>query len=227
MKMKKIIIIIFCIAIIIGLGVIGYFKQKPSNEISKEEVNDLKEDMGVIGNSDLYQIQTEYDGNKTLDIKPGIQYKVAFAGIIKQKVPKLENIDTIFNKNYPKNYGIWIDSTSREKFLTMLKENVNNEYEITEEGFLKIKKENNPTDIDNSLKEMIQSNKRYIITISGIYYEIDRVTGEILDNFYEDMDPMQATKIVDNKDDIIIYLTTNIEKKLTTKEILYELISYK
>ncbi len=225
--MKKIIIVIFCIVIIIGLGVVGYLKQKPSNEISKEEVKDLKEDIGVSGDTDLYQIQTEYDGNKTLDIKPEIQYKVAFAGIIEQKVPELENVDTIFNKNYPKNYGIWIDSTSREKFLTMLKENTNNEYEITEEGFLKIKKENNSTDIDNSLKEMIQSNKRYIITISGIYYEIDRVTGEILDNFYEDMDPMQATKNVDNKDDIIIYLTTNTEKRLTTKEILYELISYK
>lgn len=225
--MKKIIIIIFCIVIIIGLGVVGCLKQKTSNEISKEEVNDLKEDIGVSGDTDLYQIQTEYDGNKTLDIKPEIQYKVAFAGIIEQKVPKLENVDTIFNKNYPKNYGVWIDSTSREKFLTMLKENTNNEYEITEEGFLKIKKENNSTDIDNSLKEMIQSNKRYIITISGIYYEIDRVTGEILDNFYEDMDPMQATKSVDNKDDIIIYLTTNTEKRLTTKEILYELISYK
>lgn len=225
--MKKIIIVIFCIVIIIGLGVVGCLKQKTSNEISKEEVNDLKEDIGVSGDTDLYQIQTEYDGNKTLDIKPEIQYKVSFAGIIEQKVPKLENVDTIFNKNYPKNYGVWIDSTSREKFLTMLKENTNNEYEITEEGFLKIKKENNSTDIDNSLKEMIQSNKRYIITISGIYYEIDRVTGEILDNFYEDMDPMQATKSVDNKDDIIIYLTTNTEKRLTTKEILYELISYK
>ena len=225
--MKKIIIVIFCIVIIIGLGVVGCLKQKTSNEISKEEVNDLKEDIGVSGDTDLYQIQTEYDGNKTLDIKPEIQYKVAFAGIIEQKVPKLENVDTIFNKNYPKNYGVCIDSTSREKFLTMLKENTNNEYEITEEGFLKIKKENNSTDIDNSLKEMIQSNKRYIITISGIYYEIDRVTGEILDNFYEDMDPMQATKSVDNKDDIIIYLTTNTEKRLTTKEILYELISYK
>lgn len=225
--MKKIIIVIFCIVIIIGLGVVGYLKQKTSNEVSKEEVNDLKEDIGVSGDTDLYQIQTEYDGNKNLDIKPEIQYKVAFAGIIEQKIPKLEDIDTIFYTKYPKDYGIWIDSTSREKFLTMLKENTNNEYEITEEGFLKIKKENNSTDIDNSLKEMIQSNKRYIITISGIYYEIDRVTGEILDNFYEDMDPMQATKNVDNKDDIIIYLTTNTEKRLTTKEILYELISYK
>ena len=225
--MKKIIIVIFCIVIIIGLGVVGYLKQKTSNEVSKEEVNDLKEDIGVSGDTDLYQIQTEYDGNKTLDIKPEIQYKVAFAGIIEQKIPKFEDTDTIFYTKYPKDYGIWIDSTSREKFLTMLKENTNNEYEITEEGFLKIKKENNSTDIDNSLKEMIQSNKRYIITISGIYYEIDRVTGEILDNFYEDMDPMQATKNVDNKDDIIIYLTTNTEKRLTTKEILYELISYK
>ena len=225
--MKKIIIVIFCIVIIIGLGVVGYLKQKTSNEVSKEEVKDLKEDIGVSGDTDLYQIQTEYDGNKTLDIKPEIQYKVAFAGIIEQKVPELENVDTIFNKNYPKNYGIWIDSTSREKFLAMLKENSDNEYEITEEGFLKIKKENNPTDIDNSLKEMIQSNKKYIITILGIYYEIDRVTGEILDNFYEDMDPLQATKSVDNKEDLIIFLTTNTEKKLTTKEILYELISYK
>ena len=94
--MKKIIIVIFCIVIIIGLGVVGYLKQKTSNEVPKEEVKDLKEDIGVSGDTDLYQIQTEYDGNKTLDIKPEIQYKVAFAGIIEQKIPKLEDIDTIF-----------------------------------------------------------------------------------------------------------------------------------
>jgi len=40
------------------------------------------------------------------------------------------------------------------------------------------------------------------------------------------MDPYQATKIVDYGDDIIIFVTTNKEQKLTDKEILQELISY-
>ena len=210
MKNKKI-IFLAVILIIIVLIIIKYCK---------------KNDVGITGDNELYQIQTEYDGKEILDIKPEIQYKVAFAGIIEQGSPKIENIDAIFNNNYPKDYGIWIENNSRDKILQILNRNLNNEYEINENGYLDIKKEDNPTDIDKELKKMIEAKKKYIITISEVYYGVDRVSGEILDNFYEDMDPYQATKIVDYGDDIIVFVTTNKEQKLTDKEILQELISY-
>ena len=223
MKNKKI-IFLAVILIIIVLIIIKYCKKNDGIEHDNVEV--LKNDVGITGDNELYQIQTEYDGKEILDIKPEIQYKVAFAGIIEQGSPKIENIDAIFNNNYPKDYGIWIENNSRDKILQILNRNLNNEYEINENGYLDIKKEDNPTDIDKELKKMIEAKKKYIITISEVYYGVDRVSGEILDNFYEDMDPYQATKIVDYGDDIIVFVTTNKEQKLTDKEILQELISY-
>ena len=223
MKNKKI-IFLAVILIIIVLIIIKYCKK--NDEIEHDNVESLKKDVGITGDNELYQIQTEYDGKKILDIKPEIQYKVAFAGIIEQGSPKIENIDTIFINHYPKDYGIWIEENSRDKILQILNRNLNNEYEVNESGYLDIKKEDTPTDIDKELKKMIEAKKKYIITISELYYGVDRVSGEILDNFYEDMDPYQATKIVNYGDDIIVFVTTNKEQKLTDKEILQELISY-
>ena len=223
MKNKKIIFLVV-ILIIIVLIIIKYWRN--NNNIEHGNVETLKKDVGITGDNELYQVQTEYDGKKILDIKPEIQYKVAFAGIIEQGKPKIENVDAIFNNNYPEDYGIWIENNSRDKILQILNRNLNNEYEINKNGYLDIKKEDNLTDIDKELKKMIGAKKKYIITISEVYYGVDRVSGEILDNFYEDMDPYQATKIVDYGDNIIIFVTTNKEQKLTDKEILQELISY-
>lgn len=223
MKNKKIIFLVV-ILIIIVLIIIKYWRN--NNNIEHGNVETLKKDVGITGDNELYQVQTEYDGKKILDIKPEIQYKVAFAGIIEQGKPKIENVDAIFNNNYPEDYGIWIENNSRDKILQILNRNLNNEYEINKNGYLDIKKEDNLTDIDKELKKMIGAKKKYIITISEVYCGVDRVSGEILDNFYEDMDPYQATKIVDYGDDIIIFVTTNKEQKLTDKEILQELISY-
>ena len=223
MKNKKIIFLVV-ILIIIVLIIIKYWRN--NNNIEHGNVETLKKDVGITGDNELYQVQTEYDGKKILDIKPEIQYKVAFAGIIEQGKPKIENVDAIFNNNYPEDYGIWIENNSRDKILQILNRNLNNEYEINKNGYLDIKKEDNLTDIDKELKKMIGAKKKYIITISEVYYGEARVSGEILDNFYEDMDPYQATKIVDYGDDIIIFVTTNKEQKLTDKEILQELISY-
>ena len=231
MNLKKIILSVFVVLVVCIITILIYLKNTENkNEVNntqseQNEVEELKKEIGIPGNNNLYEINTEYDGQKVLDIKEDIQYKIAFAGIIKQAAPDFNEIDTIFEEQYPNESGVWIDITSREKFQQMLKECANNEYEISENGFVKIKAENNPTDIDKSLKKMIENEKRYIITISGIYYQIDRVTGQILDNFYEDLDPYQAIKTVSDKDNIIIFLSTNTQKKLTTKEILQELIA--
>ena len=229
MKKNKIIVsIIILIFIIMFIDVVCHEKSDdiPQLEAHSETIQHVKEETGMTAKDELYDVQVEYDGRKVLKIKPEIQYKIAFTGIIKKDTPKLEEIDNVFNNYYPNDKGIWIESNSREKFEKMLKENLNNQYEISDNGFLEIIKENNPTQLDISLKKMIESNRTYLITISGIYYEADIVTGEILDNFYEDMDPYQATKAVGEKDNIIIFLSTNSAKKLRSEEILQELTSY-
>ncbi len=176
--------------------------------------------------SELYEIQVESDGRKVLNIKPEIQYKIAFAGIQKKETPLLEEIDNIFKDYYPKNNGIWIDAESRTQFLDLLKTNTNNEYEITESGYLKVKDLKESNDQDRALIQMIEGDKKYIVSISGTYYEADVVTGEILDNSFEQIDPYQASKIVESENDIIIFLTTNKENKLKLQEILEELTSF-
>ena len=105
--------------------------------------------------------------------------------------------------------------------------NLTREYEITKQGYLEIESENKSNYIDSEIKEMIENDKKYILAISGIYYEADVVTGEILDNFYEDMDPYQATKTVGNNEDTIIFLSPNSQKMLSEEDILQELISCK
>ena len=156
MKNKKIIFLVV-ILIIIVLIIIKYWRN--NNNIEHGNVETLKKDVGITGDNELYQVQTEYDGKKILDIKPEIQYKVAFAGIIEQGKPKIENVDAIFNNNYPEDYGIWIENNSRDKILQILNRNLNNEYEINKNGYLDIKKEDNLTDIDKELKKMIGAKK--------------------------------------------------------------------
>lgn len=237
LKTKIISIIVISMMIIIFIGTIVYKKREKKQDnkdtnvlesVSDETtIEQLKKDTGIMAENDLYEVKVEYDGKKVLNIKPEIQYKIAFAGIIKRDKFTVEEVENIFEDYYPKNSGIWIDNNSKEKFIKMLEKETNNKYKITKEGFLEIESESTPNDIDSAIKEMIESNKKYIVTISGIYYEADIVTGEILDNFYEDMDPYQATKSVSNNEDVIIFISSNSKKMLSEEEILQELISYK
>lgn len=241
MELNKKIIVTLVIIIIVIAGIFYLKSRKQENvtnqeqinetklaqdENTKKEIEELKKETGATANEKLYEIQLEYDGKKFLNIKPEIQYKIAFAGIIQNNMPALEQIDDILKKEYPQNNGIWIESNSRKQFLELLNNNTNNQYEITEQGYLKILKEINPNEQDKSLKKMINANNQYIITISGTYYEADRVTGEILNNFYEEIDPYQASKTVQWDNNIIIFLTTNKENKLTNSDILTEITKY-
>jgi len=221
-KLKKVLIAL--IVIIVGASII-YFYNKNQQKPSNPEIEEIKQETGMTAKDELYEINVEYDGKKVLNIKPEIQYKIAFAGISKKRIPELSEVDKVFEKEYPKNKGVWIDSSSRQDFLELLKSNTNNEYEITD-GYLKIKQEKNPNEEDNALRKMIEGENKYIISISGIYYEADRVTGEIFDNFFEDMDPYQASKTIQWDENYIITLSTNQAERLTNKEILQEVTFY-
>lgn len=200
------------------------------NEIAYQEnvsIPQLKEETGMQADEDLYEIQVEYDGKQVLDIKPDIQYKTAFAGMIKQSKPEFSEIDTLYETEHPTQSGIWIEPHSRDRFLEMLKDNMNCQYQILDDGYLQIKANQNPKQEDIQLQKMIKSDSSlYIIAVSGVYYEVDRVTGEIIDQPFEMMDPYQASKMVETGNGMIIFLSENVRQKLTTMEVLEEVITF-
>lgn len=200
------------------------------NEIAYQEnasIAQLKEESGMQAEDELYEVKVEYDGKQVLDIKPNIQYKIAFAGIIKQSKSEFGEIDKFYETDHPNQKGIWIEPQSRGKFLEMLKENMNCQYQISENGYLQIKENENPKQEDVQLQKMINNETSlYIIAISGVYYKVDRVNGEIIDEPFEMMDPYQASKMVETGNQMIIFLSKNERQKLTTQEILEEVITF-
>ena len=188
-------------------------------------LDELKEEYKITGPDELYEVQTEYDGRKAVVVKQEIDYKVAFAGMIKDDIPEFSEIDTIFNDNYPQGTGMWIDEKSRESILNYLNntELLNNNYSVNDNGFLQVKKSENETNMDKDLENILNGDKLNILSISGTYYMVDPVTGEIVKNPFEDLDSTQTYDYVENGNDKIIFITENIDKKLTDDEI-YESI---
>ena len=190
-------------------------------------VSQLKEEYKMTGENDLYEVQTEYDGRKVLVIKPNIDYKVAFAGAIKKSTPQFSEIDTIFEENYPKKSGVWIEKDSQEKILDYLQnsDKLQSKYSIDEDGYLKVSKAQNESDFDKKLDKIIESKNSYVLAISGTSYMVDVVTGEIVDNPYESMESYQTYEYVENENNKIIFITENVEKKLTDNEIFESIVN--
>ena len=248
MNKKKIIIIVLIVILLVVAGIIisNIFNKNeeeknnntntanlevPNVEIDKNQVdydedatvNELKDFTGASGDSDLYEVASEYDGRKVLKIKDNKQYDVAMAGIIKQGKPEFSEIDSLKEKA-PNKSGIWISESSRNNFLDLLEDQTNSRYKINEEGYLEIEDKSSQNDIDKKLEELISSDKQFAIDISGTDYTIDSVTGEIVENPFEQLDSYQAFDYVANDGSYIIVITTNKENALQKSEILNSII---
>ena len=194
------------------------------SQISSEKKTEIIEETGKQGDSDLYEIQEGEDNIKIATIKSSVKYKVAFAGMIKNKVPKKEELDDLLEKNHPKYAGIWIKSESQSEFLKYISSVTKSEYEINENGYLKIKNKKNQNEYDKKIEEIINGNKLYIIDISSTCYIVDEITGEILDYNFEDMDEYQTYQYFEDGDKKIIFITENQNNQLTVKEIIESVI---
>ena len=203
------------------------FSEVDKNEINYKNnttINELKEEMKIEADSNLYEITQEYDGRKTLSIKTNILYKVAFAGIIKQEKPTLEEIDKIFDENYPQKDGIWVSKQSRDVFIKMINEESSVKYNINDEGYLVIQVDSGSNnEIDNKIKSIFNSNKKIIVDINSYDYEVDVVTGEIVKYPFEQLG--DSIDIVSNNSDKIIVITKNQNNKYTNKEILQDFLN--
>lgn len=198
------------------------------NQISYQEnvtVDELKNEIGATGNTDIYEIQQEYDGRNIITVKANIKYKVAFAGMIKSSTPKMDELDEILNENHPKENGIWIEKQSRDKILEIFNnDKINSKYIIDDNGYLKIEDKNNQNEIDKKLEKIINGNKQYILDISSVCYIVDEITGEILDYNFENMDKYQTYEYFEDNDKMIIFVTQNKTNILTEEKIFNSVI---
>ena len=117
-----------------------------------------------------------------------------------------------------------MEEKSREKILNYLNQNLNSKYEIDKNGYLTISSKKN-SDYDNKIEKIINSNKQYIIGINSKKYYIDAISGEILDNPFEEFDKYQTYAYCQDDDKIVICITENTSKKLSNKEIFDSVVS--
>lgn len=243
--MKKNILIVLLLVIVVVIAIVFIFNNKKENsdqnilqnEIQSDEfvnrmvstdaneINAIKNEINATGETDIYQIEEEYDGRKIIQVKPDIQYQVALAGIIKNGIPAEDEINTILEQA-PTSSGMWISESSREKFMELLNSNNIVDFEITNEGYLKCNKQENLTEQEEKLKNLAESNKLYVIDMSGKTYQRDYISGEVIEYPFEEMDPYQVIEPYEIENAIILGVTSNKENRLSNEEILNTIVVY-
>lgn len=186
-----------------------------NTEQENERINSVKEQYGFTGDNELYE-----ESNNELSIKQSIAYRTGLIGSLEQRMPTYTEINNQSVIGEPNDAGIWISPPSRNIFLSCIN-SVENSYEIDENGYLKIKSEANSKYADN-IDGIKRQNKLVIVDMTGINYMVDVVTGDIIKNEFEAMDPYQVYEYVGYEDanKSIIFLNSNQRNKLTNQEII-------
>lgn len=200
------------------------------DEVQTEEeiqrIEEIKNETGLTADTNIYEVQEEYDGRQVLAVKSSVQYRVALAGMLTQEKPELDQIDEILETKRPNKSGIWVTERSRDRLIQYIQSTANNQYEVDQEGYLKVQQESTEkTPQDEMLEKFINGEKQYIIDISGMFYQVDNVTGEIIEYPFEMMDMYQTYEYVESNGNIVISLTQNTNQKLTSNEIIESVLS--
>lgn len=244
-KNKKVIILVVLLIMFVAILVLLFNKriQKDNNQNNFEQygeqvdknqieyqpdvtVEEIKNEIGATGNTDIYEVEQEYDGRNILAVKPSIKYKVAFAGMIKNAKPSMSELDNIMEEKLPHKTGIWVEEKSRDKILEIFNDgDVNSKYLIDDDGYLKIDRKNNQNENDKKIEKIIKGKKQYILDISSVCYIVDDITGEILDYNFENMDKYQTYEYFEDKDKYIVFVTENSNNVLTNLEIFKSIIN--
>ena len=130
--MKKNVKIIFLIVILVLLilGIIFYLKK---NEDKKEKqefepISELKNEIGVTGDEQLYEVVDLGNNEQTLAVKENVKFKTSLAGMIKNSKPEMQEIDNIVSNFKFRDKGIYINKKSRERFLGLISKFTNSQY---------------------------------------------------------------------------------------------------
>lgn len=198
--------------------------ESESSSNNTEEIEAIKNEINATADTEIYQVEEEPDGRKIIQIKPNVQFEVDLAGIIKNAKPEEEELQS-FVKKAPETTGVWVSSQSRDAFLQLLKKSKIENFRIKEDGFLQ-SDTSSDNELGKKLETMMNANRLYIINMTGIAYERDYISGEIVEYPFEDMDPFQIVEPYQKDNKIILEITSNKRQKLTDKEILEEVVQY-
>jgi len=189
-------------------------------EIQEEnEIIELKNELGITGKLDIYTIDKEYDGRKILVIKPNIQYNIVMAGILNSNKPDYDKLGDML-KNEPKENGIWISEKSRNQILEVIHNITKAQYTINENGYLKQDVLDEMNEYDKKIKKILEGDRLYVIDINKTCYIIDNVTGEIVENLFEEIDPYTPFEYFETNSKAIFIITTNSKSKLNYNDII-------
>ena len=190
-KKKSVILCISFIVIIVIILIAVYSNNKGNqenqndteqanaqNETSNATVEELMQNVNATANSDIYEIQKEYDGREVLVVKPSLQFCVAFAGSINKNLASIEEAQTITEQNLPQDTGIYVGN-SENKVLEYINEYTNSQYGVSDTGYLVLEESKENNDIDNRIQKIMDSNYLYIVRCDGTMKNIDNITGEI------------------------------------------------
>lgn len=243
MKKKIFVTIFFLIIIFIFLNcILGNNKSNEKEKNGKgdknnlttyenqEEINEIKKKVNATADTEMYQIRVEYDGRKIIQIKPSIQFKTALAGALKGSKPEEFEIEEIIN-NKPDKTGIWVTKQSRENMKNIFEENDLKFFQINEDGYIEIDSNNNINTIKNEknkeyfekFEKLIYSDDLYIMDFSGTTFLRDDISGEIIENPFEEMDENQILETYTDKNMKLIEVTKNTKQKFSNKEIFEEI----
>ena len=199
--------------------------EEPQSEEEKEKIEEIKNETGLTADTNIYEVQEEYDGREVLVVKDSVQYRVALAGILNKAMPEQSKIDEIL-QNRPTKTGIWVTEQSRDAFLQYLQSTTKNQYSFSQDGYLQVSQESSEkTSQDEALEKYINGNKQYVIDVSGTFYLVDNVTGEITEYPFERMDKYQVYEYAESNGNIAISLTKNEAKALTSNEIIESMLA--
>lgn len=145
------------------------------------------------------------------------------AGILQKEKPEYSNIDEILKKG-PNHTGIWIEESSREKLLELIKNITKANYKINEEGFLVQEEKVFMNNYDKKIKQMISSNELFDFAINSTCYIVDEVTGEIEEYPFEEMDPYQGFQNFESENKEMFIISQNNSGKINQEEVVKEIL---
>ncbi len=229
---KKIIIVILITILIIAIVFVvialrnkrdvDNYSENITDENDANIINQIKAEINSTADTNIYQVEDEYDGRHTLQIKPNIQFDTVLAGVLIEGTPANNEIDSIL-KNKPTNTGVWISKKSRDSFKKILIDNNLTNFSIDESGYLfETEKKNN--EMSKKLDNIIKSDKQFIIDISGTCYVRDEMSGDIVEYPFEKMDPNQIMELYKNDNSTILEISTNSKGKISNVDILKTII---
>lgn len=145
------------------------------------------------------------------------------SGILKNDRPEFLELDEILKKG-PSHTGIWIEESSRDKFLELLKNIAKGAYKINEDGFLIQEEKPFMNNYDKKIKQMISDNILNVFAVSSVCYIVDEVTGEIVEYPFEEMDPHQGFQDFQSDNKKIFLISENNLGKVNQEEVIKEIL---